>query len=605
MSTSNVLKRRRDVPGDDRALEPDGSRSPKRGFLDVLLDLPGVIRRSLEGDFEGDDRGSEPSKRKIGHDPPRSLSRLEHPGPLAQTSGRAVAATRASRSSCTCTPRERSLSCSEEMIISRAGRLRYCPICNRERRVMEQRPSASAAEGSPYDNLDPAWTDDRFCQHASLSTDTMLISHIPGLECDLRIFDQLREPCLKHYMGSEGYLTVYVPKREDFCDAVCRRVDRSVADARLGIGAFGEVWPVPGTDNVVKISKRVTESIIGVWVSGVIRAKSRQKDATTTMGGRLIHGFLAAMGCCMYHKTTLYARMDVDMYRYDGWKLAGMESYRHAFSGLADALRFLNGTCHICHFDVSPMNCLIKVDPSAPYRIARAALCDYSLTEPHPMYNRRCAVVLQETKSVRMLPDSQYKLCECYHPAFRPIILQRTVCAEPDGYFPFEDWGQFCVAEICALGMVVCFCLMRTLDWRGVPTVRRVSESLLFQATPLACDAMEKQDLAGYSSACLAIMARQLAYVGAILGSRVSDTFERTKRFVKVQCGDVRYQEFTNVYEDAVRIISPFHVRDRLALASRQSAGRYLLGELVKVFSVSETEHLLCDPRTLFQADYR
>lgn len=542
-----------------------------------LDDVTGQIAETVE---EPDDRRADPAVLDI-------VAVVGVNGAVDETP-RSPSDSDADSEPCLCDPLERSLFCVEMMATRRDGR-RYCPVCNRDK-------TRTLAIGSPGEHSGG-------CEHTSGSMEeTVLFTSIPGLHCDPKRFGNLRSPMLITEPRSPDFRVVYVPYDENVCRDVCETLDGPGTHVRIGRGAFGEVFQLPDRRTAAKRSTRVSEVHITAFVTGVIRARAQASAAIEGRSG-VVMNLLASFACCLRHGITTARFVSGDLYHYEHWTPGEAANYHRVFCELGDAIRFLGLECHISHLDITPMNILVETDHFPPYHIERLILCDYSLSEPYPMYNGLCALVFQETRTVRLLPYSRYKLCESYHPAFRPIPLQKLVAANPQAVFPAGGNNRYCTAELCALANVVIFCLARAMDERGPATVRRLHENALFETASAACEAMESERATAYANACLVLMAKQLAYAQAVLGESVMEpAVEKAHRYVRDTFRSSWVEEFRVAHADSQRTMDV----DRMAKNARRMrdnpAGSALLASAERALNIVLDRDLDVDPHTLFQA---
>ncbi|AAM00735.1 tegument serine/threonine protein kinase [Panine betaherpesvirus 2] len=435
--------------------------------------------------------------------------------------------------------------------------------------------------------------------HCTCSNEHVITTSIRGLTCDPRMFERLDHPELCEV--SLSYLLVYVPKDEDFCQKVCYAVDLSDESFRLGQGSFGEVWPLD-RQRVLKIARKHSETVLTVWMSGLIRTRAAgdEQQPPSLAGTGVYRGLLTATGCCLLHNVTVHRRFHTDLFHHDHWKLACVDSYRRAFCTLADAIKFLNHRCRVCHFDITPMNVLIDVNPRNPSEIVRAALCDYSLSEPYPDCNDRCVAVFQETGTARRIPNCSHRLRECYHPAFRPMPLQKLVVCNPHARFPVSGLRRFCMAELAALGNVLGFCLMRLLDRRGLDEVRLGSEALLFKHAGAACRALENGKLQQCADACLLIMGAQISYHACLLGEHGDSLLPHALRFVDNKVSSCRVRAFRRFYTECSHVMLHEYVRKNLERLLATADGLYLYNAFRRATTITCEEDLDADCRQMF-----
>lgn len=490
---------------------------------------------------------------------------------------------------CACDPLDRLLHC-VEMMPSKPSGGRYCPVCHKER----VRPLPSSGQlGTPIHEST------EFCTHTSGSSENVLLPNIPGLTCDVSFFKNLRCPMLRHGTECHGFLPVYVPKSETMCRDVCDAIGLMGPGALAGKGAFGEVWRTRDGLRAAKKSKRTAEVLTTVWLSGVVRARAASRGS---LGNNIHFGILTSIDCCLRHRVTTSAYMFSDMYHYQGWSVNGVPSYKRAFFDLADGLRFLSLECHISHLDITPMNILIQINPDFSCDIESAVLCDYSLSEPHPKLNGKCVVVFQETMTAKLLPDSTFKLCESYHPAFRPAPLQRLVAANPHGVFPDGNTGRYCTAELCALANVAIFCLARALDSRGVSKVMRLHEGMLFESASAACEALERGDMQKYSHECLMILAKQLAYARLVLEEPCTNAIKKISRFVNLTFKKQWSDEFRSAYATTYQAMNKNMLASNLQVMMLSDCGAQLIGALRDAMQIASEGDLNVDPCTIFRS---
>ncbi|AEV80451.1 tegument serine/threonine protein kinase [Cercopithecine betaherpesvirus 5] len=448
--------------------------------------------------------------------------------------------------------------------------------------------SSQASEVSVHDN-------DHEAAHCTCSNEQVIATSIRGLVCDASLFSRITQPELCEMAVT--YLLVYVPKDEQFCQRVCYAVDMSDPHKRIGCGSFGEVWPLD-RHRVVKIARKHSETILSAYMSGLIR--TRAGPCAEEMSG-VYRGLLTATGCCLMHNITLHARFHTDLFHYEDWDLTSTVSYGRAFRHLADGVKFLNHTCKVCHFDISPMNVLINVNPHYPSEILHAVLCDYSLSEPHPICNDRCVVVFQETGTARRIPNCAHRVRECYHPAFRPLPLQKLMICNPHARFPDNHTQRrFCMIELAALGNVLAFCLVRLLDRRGIRDVQASIEALLFKHAATACRALENNRLTACSDACMLIMAAQLAYHAGLLGDEGLSIVNRTVTFVEAKMSSCRARAFRRYYHECLGSLPHDYVRKNLERLLTVPDGVYLYNSFRRSANISTEEDLDGDCRQLF-----
>ncbi|AEV80792.1 tegument serine/threonine protein kinase [Aotine betaherpesvirus 1] len=475
-----------------------------------------------------------------------------------------------------------------------------CPICCRRERGLRSSSSMTRALLTAVDESDDGEREDDEdsspggCGH-TYSNEHHIVTPLRNLRCDPTLFYGLHGPREHSTTLNSPYVLVYAPKAADFCDTVCRAVDLGDEDHRLGQGSFGEIWPLDES-RVIKIAKKHSETILTVWLSGVARYRAGGPEREDGV----YRSLLTATGACLLHNVTVLSRFQTDMYHHDVWTLEAIPSYRAAFHSLADAVRFLNHDCDVSHLDITPMNVLIDVSPQKPGEIVRVALCDYSLCEMHPTCGRRGAVVFQETQTARPLPACMHRLRECYHPAFRPVPLQKLVTLNPHARFPVGSPQRFCAAEMVALANVLLFCLARVLDRRGLEAVRRGPEHMLFQHAAVACRALDAGDVTACSGACLMILAAQLSYLSYLLGDVAAPTICRLHRFVESRFDDQQVAAFQKYCQECSRVMDYGSIRKNLDKLLNTAHGLYLYDVVRRAARFTSIDDLDCDCRTIF-----
>lgn len=558
--------------------------------------------------------------------------------------------------SCSCTPGSRHLLCCELVSVGNDVSVARCPLCNLTRSEIRVDPfpylspssysSASSSASSQERQIDKdgvvrratnlANTDEERCvasgpgrvaqrspiarrrerqrdRHRrssprrtgarSWSDEQVIVSPFPGLKCYVTTFDNIREPELLE-TGSACYLPVYVPYSANFCDAYCRR--RCEAGAALvGKGSFGQVWKLPGETRVAlkAAGDSHDETVLTVWISGVVRSRARDAGFAGDLGESVYCNILTATGSCLKHNLVAFAALERDLYNYRGWHVKGLASYRRAFAGLGDGLRFLNLHCGIAHFDVTPMNILVRFDRANEWLLERAVICDFSLSQFHGEKNEdgRCVVVFEETKTVRALQRSTYYLTDLYHPAFKPLPLQKLCSLSPRMQFPNPTAQRLCVADLCALGNVVAFCLVRVFDERGQPKVRITSEDALFGIARKTCDALSRHDIHEVANYCSLLITRQLAYAATIVGaSGVEDAVRSLCAFFVKASDEEAPERFKSVYKKARREIDGSYMVRLLEAAADTEDGRYLIENVRATCLTVDLEGFDVDPHTLF-----
>lgn len=511
---------------------------------------------------------------------------------------------------CTCNSVERFLHCYENMlprvgIRDRSHRggsgatrrrreapaRRLCPVCHRTK---VRRLPGSQELSCREPQLDAPW-----CEHTSGSVcGELLYTGIDGMVCDVSFFKQISAPMLHIHPDCPDFHAVYVPHMKDMCRRVCEVLPWLSSDRQIGRGAFGEVWLV-NRRHVAKKSKEVSEVVLTAWVSGVIRARAQSRG----VHGEGVHmNLLTPTACCLRHHVTTGSYISMDLMRFDRWSLRGLRSYRNAFGELAEALKFLSLECRVSHFDITPMNILVVCGRNAGYEFDKLVLCDYSLTEPHPDLEDKCVVVFEETRTVKRLPASIFKLSECYHPAFRPIPLQRIVAANPFALFPNGSTQRYCVAELCALANVLLFCMVRFLDQRGMDKVKETHETGLFDASSNACVAMESGDLSMYARCCLEILARQLGYMHLVFGESAATVVDRTCWYVDMYCRRAWAFDFRNRYVNICRDMDRSCVLENVERVLADADGSKLMSTLREMMTIVSEADMSVDPMPLFAA---
>lgn len=483
---------------------------------------------------------------------------------------------------CVCTPSARHLLCCELVSLDDSVSVAKCPFCER---------GARSVPGSD-DSFKPTTWSDENC----------IVSPFPGLKCYVSTFDSVKHPVLLETGGK--YLPVYAPRPSSFCKTRCHMKD-AASSVLLGKGSFGKVLRLRDDRTALKVSGgSIDETLLNVWISGVVRARAQDAGFAGDFDESVYCNILVATGSCLQHNLVSFAAFDRDMYNYRGWHFSGLPSYRRAFTGIADGLRFLNLRCGIAHFDITPMNFLINVDPSDDRHIERAVICDFSLSQYHgDDGNRdgRCVVVFEETKTVRALTKSTFYLTDIYHPAFKPLYLQKLCTMRPRMQFPNPTEKRLCVADLCALGNVVAFCLVRVLDERGQFKVRMTSEDALFSTARKTCDALARHCIDDIGNMCSLVIPRQLAYFATVLGSsEVEGTVSRLCDFFAAESDEEAPERFRIVYKRARGEIDGSYMIRLLQSALKTDDGRYLVENVRRTCLTLEDEDLDKDPYSLF-----
>ncbi|UNW45321.1 M97 protein [Murid betaherpesvirus 1] len=537
--------------------------------------------------------------------------------------------------SCACTPGERHLLCCELVSIGDSVSVARCPLCSlgisttylsrgccrgrskvtggdedeededEEENSQDEDRDEEEAAASASSSGGLEWSDDSNSA-LSWSDESVIISPFPGLKCYVTTFEDIRQPVLLE-TGS-AYLPVYAPYDESFCRNRCLERGGDDDDERdatlIGKGSFGQVWRLSDKKTALKAaaSESINETLLTVWISGVVRSRAQDAGYRGELDDSVYCNILVATGSCLRHNLVSFASFDRDLYNYRGWHYAGLASYRRAFSGIADALRFLNLRCGVGHFDVTPMNVLINYDRADDRQIARAVICDFSLSQCHTEGTTgHCVVVFQQTKTVRALPKSAYYLTDIYHPAFKPLMLQKLCAIEPRKQFPKPSANRFCVSDLCALGHVAAFCLVRVLDERGQLKVRSTSEDALFGVARKTCDALARHSVDEVANFCSLLITRQLAYTATLLGSDdMREPMARLCDYFETVSDKDAPDRFRSVYKRARREIDGSYMVRLLLAASETEDGRYLLDNIRATCLMVDSEDLDVDPYKIF-----
>nr|WEG69783.1 tegument serine/threonine protein kinase [Mastomys natalensis cytomegalovirus 3]WEG69923.1 tegument serine/threonine protein kinase [Mastomys natalensis cytomegalovirus 3]WEG70063.1 tegument serine/threonine protein kinase [Mastomys natalensis cytomegalovirus 3]WEG70203.1 tegument serine/threonine protein kinase [Mastomys natalensis cytomegalovirus 3]WEG70343.1 tegument serine/threonine protein kinase [Mastomys natalensis cytomegalovirus 3] len=495
--------------------------------------------------------------------------------------------------SCACSPESKHLLCCE--LVSVGGTISFaeCPICKMPNGGVDKtnsnntRCSDQLSDGCDRDAC--SWSDD-----------SVIVSPFPGLKCYITTFNNIVAPTLLDTGGS--YLPVYAPYNTSFCQQKCIRREEC-GSSLIGKGSFGQVWKLSDKLTAVKIAgESIDETMLTIWVSGVVRARAQDAGYSGELWDSVYCNILTATGCCLKHNLVSFTAFDRDMYNYKGWSFSGLDSYQRAFAGLADAIRFLNLRCEIAHFDITPMNVLVKYDKSDDAQITRAVLCDFSLSQCHAEGNAgHCVVVFEETRTVRALHKSTYHLTDIYHPAFKPIPLQKMCTVNPRIQFPNPSSQRFCVSDLCALGNVAAFCMLRILDDRGQMTVRSTSENALFCIAKKTCDALSKHNIDDVANYCSLLVTRQLAYTAAILGSdEMKDVLNRLCEFFVTVSDEGAADRFKTVYKKARLEIDGSHTIRRVREALDTEAGLYMIENIRSTCLAVDLDDFNADPHSIF-----
>lgn len=406
---------------------------------------------------------------------------------------------------------------------------------------------------------------------------------------------------LREEEGS-GYLPVYAPYDDLFCISNCCR--RNVADGAvlIGKGSFGQVWKLGDGRTALKVGKdTLDEALLTIWVSGVVRARALKAGVVGEVRDSVYCNILTATGSCLRHNVVAFPVFDRDLYNFRGWDFSALPSYRRAFTGLAAGLRFLNLQCGVAHFDVTPMNVLVEVDPDDGRRLRRAVICDYSLAQYNGPHDDRCMVVFQQTRTVRALQSSTYYLTDLYHPAFKPLVLQKLSAIDPRGRFPRPTVRRFCVADLCALGGVVAFCLIRVLDDRGLGKIRATTENALFDIARKTCEALGRHDEDAVANWSSLLLTRQLAYAVSLLGvDEARDAVEHLCQFFATNADREAVDRFRCIYKRARHEINGSYALRLLKEALVTEDGRYLIENVRATCLSVRSEDLDVDPFSLF-----
>lgn len=508
--------------------------------------------------------------------------------------------------SCGCTPESRHLLCCELVSLEGSVSVARCPLCydgdadssdDGERPGSVPTPPRSPAAASLC--ASPPCPRKR---NATTSSDEhIIISPFVGLKCHMSTFENLKGPMLRESGGS-GYLPVYAPYDDLYCASNCCRRNATDGAVLIGKGSFGQVWRLGDGRTALKVGKEtLDEALLTIWVSGVVRARALDAGFVGEVGDSVYCNILTATGSCLRHNVVSFPAFDRDLYNFRGWSFSALSSYRRAFTGLADALRFLNLQCGIAHFDVTPMNILAEIDPDDERRLRRAVICDYSLAQYNGPHDDRCVVVFQQTRTVRALQGSTYHLTDLYHPAFKPLVLQKLASIEPRSRFPQPSVRRFCVADLCALGSVVAFCLVRVLDDRGLCTVRATTENALFIIARKTCEALGRHDEDAVANWSSLLLTRQLAYVVSLLGvDEARDAVEHLCQFFAVNADNEVVDRFRRIYKRARQEINGSYVLRLLKEALATEDGRYLIENIRATCLSVRSEDLDVDPFSLF-----
>ncbi|AAF99187.1 pR97 [rat cytomegalovirus strain Maastricht] len=505
--------------------------------------------------------------------------------------------------SCGCTPESRHLLCCELVSLEGSVSVARCPLC------YDGESDSSGDGGSRPVSTPPLSASPRrrppLCPRKRSTTTSsdehVIVSPFVGLKCHMSTFDGLRGPTLRE-AGTSGYLPVYAPHDDLFCISNCRRRNPADGAVVIGKGSFGQVWRLGDGRTALKVGKdTLDEALLTLWVSGVVRGRALDAGFAGEVNDSVYCNILTATGSCLRHNVVAFPALDSDLYNYRGWDFSGLSSYRRAFTGLADGIRFLNLQCGVAHFDVTPMNILVQVDPEDGRRLRRAVLCDYSLAQYNGPHDDRCVVVFQQTRTVRALQSSTYYLTDLYHPAFKPLPLQKLSCVEPRARFPHPSARRFCVTDLCALGSVVAFCLVRVLDDRGLPKVRATTENALFAVARKTCEALGRHDEDAVANWSSLLLTRQLAYAVSLLGvDEAREAVADLCHFFAANADHEAVDRFRCIYKRARQEISGSYVVRLLKEALATEDGRYLLENVRATCLLVRLEDLDVGPFSLF-----
>lgn len=486
---------------------------------------------------------------------------------------------------CGCTPGSRHLLSCQLVSINEFVSVAKCPLCATARNSTDNGTSRFVSEQSIE-----SWSDEN-----------VIVSPFPGLKCYVATFEKMKSPILLE-TGESDYLSVYAPYDETFCRNKCCLRNEESGSVLIGKGSFGHVWKLPDKKTALKAAgDSIEETLLTLWISGVVRSRARDEGIVGELDDGVYCNILTATGSCLRHNVVSFPVFDRDLYTFRGWHFSGLSSYRRAFKGLADGYRFLNLKCGIAHLDVTPMNIIVQPDASDNRQILRAVICDFSLSQYHADKNGRCVIVFQETKTVRSLQTSAYFLTDMYHPAFKPLVLQKLCTISPRSQFPNPSSSRFCVSDLCALGNVLAFCLVRVFDERGQVKVRVTSEDSLFKIARRTCDALNRHDIEDVANCCSLLITRQLAYAVALLGlDEAQSAITRLCEFFATTTDEEAPDRFRAIYKRARHEIDGGYMVRLLQAALNTEDGRYLLENLRITCLAVDSDELDVDPYSIF-----
>lgn len=408
-----------------------------------------------------------------------------------------------------------------------------------------------------------------------------------NLICDSQLFSEIAAPFAFETKTptDETFSVVYVPHSHMQCAQYCNMEKK--ADI-IGSGAYGKVYSMK---NLAIKKSDDTETRIGAFVSGCVRTNA---GADSRSFNCIYHNLLIPHVICFQHNTALIDLYDTDLYRFQNWNVKNIQNYYKIFCGLADGLRFLNLQCKISHLDVSLMNILLNYDEDV---IFSAVLTDYSLSEIHPKYNRSCAIAREYDKKIQLIQAGNNKLCDMYHPAYKPILAQKMIALNI--YSSFDNSSnpvRHCNFEFGALGYVILFCLVRMLDERGCYAAKVNYENRLFTAANAMCKLSPLENPKEYREACCKLLGEQIVLVGLILHKNVTDIYENVYDFLDNFVGVEMCQLFDSVYLDGSRQSVRHPIRKKYKFLMSHEYGQRLIKDLTDIFSVVSFSDLDRDP---------
>lgn len=381
----------------------------------------------------------------------------------------------------------------------------------------------------------------------------------------------------------------HVPNDAVHCINICGNTIRNFEF--IGSGRYGFVYKY--NDECIKLVSG-TEIELTAYISGKLKQQYPSEDVDAVKRC----GLLYPNRVCTLHRTITYDAFQSTLQDFNNWNIDFIDNYYNIFCMLANAVRFLNLSCKISHYDINMSNIFINYTEG---EIINCVLADYSLSEVHAPFHTHAGVASEVTKKIVTIDGHNNRLNEMYNPVSRPIVVQKDLLLNVNAKFDHK-WNsqRYCNLELGALGNTILLCVLRMLCDNGVEQSKQLFENKLYGVVVDSYRINPIKDPDVYQSMCCKIMAYHILFNGLLFPELMITFFERVYDFLRSGGVDDLAMLLDSVFFFQLSYVKRRPIRTKYAILKGTESGRKIITDLKQLIFMFEDHDLNHNPFRIF-----